>query len=516
MAKSKDLLASRASGVLLHPTSLPGRFGIGDLGKEARGFVDFLEEAQQTFWLILPLGPTSEEEYHCPYSSYSAFAGNWLLISPEGAYQRGYCGKADLKALEMRLKSKDSSRVDLRRVSREKRRFLYDIFTRQQGRPGLSRRLADFQSRHPWLRDFALFAALRKSIKKPRSEWSPELRSKDLRTAPKLAKALREEMEFEIFCQSLFFEQWLALKQYANRRGIYIFGDLPFYVSDDSADVWAAAEFFALDPRSKRPALVSGVPPDLFSRTGQLWNHPVYNWKALKQDRFSWWNKRMQTALSLLDVVRIDHFRAFAAYWAVPGGSKTAIHGKWYPCPGREVFESLRRSLGNLPIVAEDLGVITKDVTDLRDGFGLLGMRVLQFGFMGECLLGNCHAPFNITPNNVAFTGTHDNETSRGWLSGLPAALRRRVMSYLGNPSPRQFAKDFIKLAMGTSARISIYPMQDLLGLGNEARMNLPGTTGWKNWSWRNGAVPAAAGAWLRDMTALHCRNPRGARPAGK
>lgn len=493
-------LSGRSSGVLLHPSSLPGRFGIGDIGPEAEKFLDFLIASKQRFWMMLPTSPTARGDYHCPYSSYSAFAGNPLLISPEKMVEAGLCSTSALTTLASRSQSKKPQRVDLRKVEIEKGRFLAEVFEQNRGKAKIRRNLENFRAEQTWIDDFALFASLRKRIGLPRSQWPRELRVKDGRKLPQLQKTHEDSIAFETFCQWLFFEQLSNLKAQANKRGVALFGDLPIYVSDDSADVWASSRFFLLDD-DKRPKLISGCPPDDFAKTGQLWRHPIYDWSALKRDGFSWWIERMRTILHLADVVRIDHFRGLAAYYAVPYGSKTAEHGSWYSCPGGDLLTALKSAFGKVPVVAEDLGFITDDVHELRDRFGLLGMRVLQFGFGQEEYATNIHAPFNVSPESAIFTGTHDNDTARAWISSVSREERKRVFTLLGNPENTEFTRAFIRTAMATPARIAITPLQDLLDLGSAARMNRPGTTRWDNWSWRfNGSLKPLT-KWLGELT---------------
>lgn len=497
-----DPLSGRGSGVLLHPSSLSGRFGIGDLGPESDKFLEFLADAQQRYWMMLPTSPTARGDYHCPYSSYSGFAGNPLLISPEKLAEAGFCSTSALTTLATRSRSANPRRVDLRKVEIIKGQFLREVFEQNRGKARVRQGLESFRTEHSWADDFALFASLRKSIGLPRSQWPRELRVKDGRKLPQLIKTHEDEISFQLFCQWLFFEQFKELKCRATEKGIFLLGDLPIYVSDDSADVWASPRYFLLDD-DKRPKLLSGCPPDDFAKTGQLWGHPIYDWAALKKDGFSWWVARMRTILQLSDIVRIDHFRGLAAYYAVPYGSKTAEHGSWYTCPGADLLGAFRSAFGSVPVVAEDLGFITDDVHELRDAFGLLGMRVLQFGFGKEGYATNIHAPFNVTPHSVIFTGTHDNDTARAWIASVPAEERKRIFALLGNPRAVDFAPAFVRMAMATPAQIAITPLQDLLGLGSSARMNRPGTTRWDNWSWRHSGSLKLVAKLLGDLTVM-------------
>lgn len=497
---TSSVLTSRSSGVLLHPTSLPGPYGIGDIGPAADTFLNFLDESKQRLWMMLPTSPTSVGEFHSPYSSYSAFAGNPLLISPDRLVESGACSALAAASLASRCRGKNSLRVDFRKVAPEKERFLREVFDQQKTKSSVKRALDRFRSEQSWVEDFALFTSLRKSQGKPRSEWPRELRVKNKKNADEVSKTLADQIDFEIYCQMLFFEQFTALKNKANERGIALFGDLPIYISDDSADVWASPQFFSLD-KEKRPTLLSGCPPDAFATTGQLWGHPIYDWAALKRNNFSWWVERMRTVMQLADVVRIDHFRGLAAYYAVPYGSKTAEHGKWYKCPGEGLLSAFQHAFGSVPVVAEDLGFITDDVHQLRDAFNLLGMRVLQFGFGADDYATNIHAPFNVSPQSAIFTGTHDMNTAKGWLGSIPAEERSRLFTLMGKPPRSEFERAFIRLALSTPAKVAITPLQDMLGLGTSGRMNRPGFARWDNWSWRFEGSLKLHVPWLRELT---------------
>jgi 4-alpha-glucanotransferase len=499
-SSSPSILADRRSGVLLHPTSLPGPYGIGDLGPEAEKFLSFLADAKQRFWMMLPTSPTSEPDFHSPYSSYSAFAGNPLLISPDLLFESGLCTRADTAQLKKCSPTKNPNRADLRRAAREKEHFLREVFGKLPAKSKVDRELERFSAEHRWLEDFALFTSIRKSQKKPRSQWSLDLRVKDKRRAPALMKAHEEAIRFEVFCQWLFFSQFNRLKGLATEKGVAIVGDLPIYVSDDSADVWASPHYFALD-KEKRPTQVSGCPPDAFATTGQLWGHPIYNWKALERDNFSWWVDRMRTTLQLADIVRIDHFRGLAAYYAIPYGDPTAEHGKWQKCPGDGLLTAFQDAFGSVPVIAEDLGFITDDVHELRDKFELYGMRLLQFGFEGDEFAKNIHAPFNIPPNSVAFTGSHDKDTAAGWFRSLTSPEKKHLLSFLDHPPVSNIAREFVRLTLETPAKLAIIPLQDILSLGSSARMNRPGFARWDNWSWRFDCSLKEAGRWLGEVT---------------
>lgn len=479
----------RASGVLLHPTSLPGRYGIGDLGKEAYKFIDFLERAKQTYWQVLPLGPTGYGD--SPYQCFSAFAGNANLISPELLVEDGFLADDEIN----QKPDFPIERVDFGKLYDWKNHILalaYEKFRRTTS-VDLRGKFETFcQAEAAWLDDYALFRAVKKSQdQKLWLEWDAPLKLRD-NTALHYAKEnLREDISAQKFQQWLFFRQWNDVKNYANEKGVKIVGDIPIFISLDSSDVWCNPSQFKLDEQN-RPTVVAGVPPDYFSATGQLWGNPIYNWENMRRDGFKWWIDRVKATLKTVDVVRVDHFRGFAAAWEVPGGDKTAVNGKWVNVPGRELFNALENAIGDLPFWAEDLGVITPDVEQLRDSFGFPGMRILQFAFGGDPK--NHDLPHNYINNSVAYTGTHDNDTTLGWFHSQSGAGSTRnakeisrehdfCLSYL-NSDGAEIHWDFIRIIWQSVAATAIVPMQDLLGLGNDARMNLPAST-IGNWNWR-------------------------------
>jgi 4-alpha-glucanotransferase len=494
----------RKSGILLHITSLPSPFGIGDMGPEAYRFADFLAEAKQSFWQILPLNPTERIYGNSSYHSIAAFAGNPLLISPELLVQAGLLTTADCEPLP----NGPIGRVDYDIVVPYKENLFntgYDRFIKTQAHDEYKRFCSE--NAH-WLEDFALFVALKGHFNgKAWSAWPPEVRDRQPEALQILKEKLYDTIEQEKFLQYLFFRQWFALKGYCNEKGVQIIGDMPIYVDYDSADAWTHPTIFKLNAE-RQPEAVAGVPPDYFSATGQLWGNPVYQWDTLKQRGFDWWIQRMGHTLNLFDVVRIDHFRGLVAYWEVPAGEKTAIHGQWVEAPAYDFFDALRSQFPSLPVIAEDLGVITPDVREVMHHFGLPGMKVLLFAF-GEDNPMHPYLPHTYEKNAVVYTGTHDNNTVKGWFEGeAKPADKKRLFRYLGRKiSAQDTPWALIRLAMMSVANLAIIPMQDILGLGEEARMNLP-ATGEGNWEWHlaPGQLPSALTEKLRTMTQIYGR----------
>jgi 4-alpha-glucanotransferase len=471
----------RSSGILLHPTSLPGKYGIGTLGHEARSFIDFLVSAKQQYWQILPLGPTGFAD--SPYQCFSSNAGNPLLIDLETLVNDKLLHHGDLVQAAM----PETGKVDYGKVIDIKYALLRKAARRFQENTTQEQK-ADYREflsgNAGWLNDYSLFMALKGHFgQKPWYHWEQPLKMHDRDAVSKYRHELSEEIEFQKFIQYLFFTQWTAIRDYAHQNNIRIIGDIPLYVAHDSVDVWSSPEMFQLDG-NKDPVAVGGVPPDYFSETGQLWGNPLFDWDRLEKDHFSWWISRIRASLTLYDLVRIDHFRGFAAYWSVPYGEKTAVNGKWIPAPGKALFAAIQEKLGDIPIIAEDLGVITEDVEELRDSFGLPGMKILQFAFDPD--EENDYLPHNYPKNCVVYTGTHDNDTLMGWYHHLKKKDREFVLDYI-HTDGTEINWDFIRLAWASVACTAVVPMQDLLGLGTEARMNLPGTTA-SNWVWRAGA----------------------------
>ncbi len=501
----------RASGVLLHPTSLPGPFGIGDLGPEAYRFLKFLADAGQSLWQVLPLGPTGYGD--SPYACYSAFAGNTLLISPEQLVADGLLSRVDLY-----VSQSNSDRVDFGEAHSLKESLLrkvYQNYTKTTD-TNLRSSFETFAQHHAnWLEDYALFRALKDAHGGIAwNNWEASLVNRTSAALERAREELRDEIEAHMFYQFLFFRQWSTLKTYANEHGIKVVGDLPIFVAPDSADVWTNPEQFQLD-KNGTPTVVAGVPPDYFSTTGQLWGNPLYNWDHMLEDGFTWWIERVRATLTVVDIARIDHFRGFAACWEIPGGDKTAERGQWVEAPGEQLFTAIKKALGEIPIIAEDLGVITPDVVALRERFGFPGMRILQFGFGSDTK--NLDLPHNYVPNVVAYTGTHDNDTTLGWFHSVAgegstrtaAQIKREqtfCINYL-NTDGGEIHWDFIRGVWASVANTAIVPLQDLLGLGPDARMNLPNSTS-GNWSWRyrEGALTTEIAQRLNKLTELYGR----------
>jgi 4-alpha-glucanotransferase len=469
---------NRSSGILLHPTSLPGNYGIGDIGPAAVRWVEFLKKTGCSLWQVLPLGPTGYGD--SPYQSFSAFAGNPYLISPEALVDDGILRNSDLEDIP----DFPPGEVDYGPVIQWKISLLnkaYDHFTRSAD-PHLKEELSNFQALQVnWVSDYALFMAIKdQQGGRPWSQWPLPLRRRDEEAMVEVRRELWDAIQRHIFYQWLFFRQWSALKAYAEEKGVLLIGDIPIFVAHDSSDVWAHPDLFFMD-RSGSPTVVAGVPPDYFSEKGQLWGNPLYRWDVHAKSGYSWWLDRFRAVLGMVDIVRLDHFRGFAAYWEVPSGNPTAEIGQWVPGPGAEFFKQIRSSLGELPIIAEDLGVITPDVVEIRDHFELPGMKVLQFAFLTTP--ADTFMPHNYPVNCVAYTGTHDNDTSWGWYKSSPKQEQEFFKRYL-HTDDKDVAWDMIRTVWGSVARFSLAPLQDLLDLGPEARMNYPGRPS-GNWRWR-------------------------------
>ncbi len=479
----RDWMAHRNSGILCHVTSLPSRFGVGDFGPGAFAFADFLQQAGQRCWQVLPLSPVNGGAGDSPYSGYSAFAGNFLVISPEELVQKGWLRRKDLEGAP----DFPTDRVDYDQVRTWKKGLLDHAFDLALPRLRGLKRFSEFREQcRAWIEEYALFAALKEHFNgQPWYQWPDPIRMRD----PEAVASWRERLSYavfrEMFFQFLFYEQWEALKAYCNERDIRIMGDIPIYVSLDSCDVWSRPELFELD-RQRRPVYVAGAPPDYFSKTGQLWGNPVYDWKRQSEEGFAWWVDRITHAMVCFDMVRLDHFRGFAAYWQVPAGEKTAENGVWIPGPGRHLFDTLVREVGELPLIAEDLGMITEDVRELMSRYGFPGMRVLQFAFDGE-FAANEYLPHNFEHNTVVYTGTHDNNTVSAWfareLDDQGRELVRRYIGAFGRRDREHIAESMLRLAMASVAGLCIVPLQDVPGIHGQ-RMNTPGKSG-GNWAWR-------------------------------
>lgn len=489
----------RSSGVLLHPTSLPGSYGIGDLGPEAYAFVDALGSAGCRLWQVLPLGPTGYGD--SPYQCFSAFAGNPYLISPDLLLEEGLLLPADLADLPVF----PTARVDYGQVIPWKLTLLRRAHQQLETRPSIKEAFEAFsQAERSWLDDYALFMALKEAHGgRPWNEWPTALRARHPQALAAARRDLAESVQRQAFYQFLFFRQWERLRTYAHQKGVRIIGDLPLFVAYDSADVWANPHLFKLDPQGN-PTVVAGVPPDVFSVTGQRWGNPLYRWDEHQKQDFEWWRQRLAMTLRLMDFVRIDHFRGLAACWEIPADSPTAERGEWVPVPGAALLETLQRHLGaDLPLIAEDLGVITSDVVALRERFNLPGMKILQFAFSGP---DNPFLPHHYPRHCVVYSGTHDNDTAQGWWEHAPEEEKEFARRYLPSDG-RCFAWDLLRVAWASVAVFAIAPMQDVLALGGWARMNYPSRPD-GNWAWRmeSGAFSAEAISRLREWNYLYGR----------
>ncbi len=502
----------RSYGVLLHITSLPGRYGVGTIGEEAYSFIDLLSDSGASYWQILPTGPVSESMCWSPYSSISAFAGNELLISTSLTGKKKWF-TGDFPAPE----AGESSFADFAHVKEHTYSFLEAaemMFTKNSSLEEKEDYSRFRSENHKWLDDYALFMALSEKFGSHNwLRWDRDAALRDSSTLQVLRDGLAARIEFYKFAQYLFFTQWSELRAYAKTKGIKIIGDIPIYMSMDSADAWVSKSILDIDPLMLEPLSVAGVPPDYFSETGQLWGNPVYRWHSidgttLNEDTYAWWLERMRHSLQLADIVRIDHFRGFESYWAVPYGDETAENGEWVKGPGIEFFRRLESDLGELSIIAEDLGVITPEVEELRDSLSLPGMKVLQFAF--DQNNRNEYLPHNITDKNcIVYTGTHDNDTANGWFYN-PAMYendRRYVMEYLSMKDWSDFHLRLIREAMATIANLAIIPAQDILGYDSGFRMNTPGTVD-RNWIWKlkNGELNRENMAIIKRMAFIFAR----------
>ena len=502
---------SRASGILLHPTSLPGPHGIGELGAQAYRFLDYLVSAGQSLWQVLPLGPTGYGD--SPYACFSSFAGNPLLVSLDTLVEWDVLQKEELEgaAVFPRGRVAFGSLIDWKvpLLHRAAQRFL------ERGAPERRAAFEEFSSREAWwLDDYSLFMAIKNhaSAGAWNESWDRDAALRRPAALQRMAAELARQVREEEVIQFFFFTQWDALHQAAARNGIRIIGDLPIFAAPDSADVWAHRELFLLDDEG-RPTAVSGVPPDYFAATGQLWGNPLYDWDELSRQGFGFWIQRIRAACRLFDLVRIDHFRGFESCWSVPAGERTAERGRWVKVPGVQLFEALQKERGALPIIAEDLGVITPEVDELRRKFGFPGMRILQFAFdsreAGRLDAGNRFLPHNHSRNSVVYTGTHDNDTTRGWWAARTQEERGYLERYCTATDP-EIEWRLIRMAMSSVCGSAIVPLQDVLGLGPETRMNTPGTSSGQNWSWRadESCFPEEAAVRLRSLSQTYGRGP--------
>lgn len=487
----------RSSGILLQPTSLPSKFGIGDLGQSAYEFVDFLAKSGQSLWQILPLAPTGYE--HSPYTmNFSVFAGNPLLISLEQLAEEGLLKSDELVPLEGSVE-----KVEFDRVIPYKTKLLQLAFNRFAPTPEFDQFC---QQQAAWLDDFALFMALLEANDgKNWNQWDRSIAQRDLQAMRNAQDALKPAIQFQQFLQFKFFQQWMKLREYTNSKNIQLIGDISIYVCFNSVDVWAHPEIFKLDPETFEPTFIAGVPPDYFSATGQLWGNPVYDWDQLQSSQYEWWIQRFQTTLQYVDIVRVDHFRGFQAYWQVPAGEETAINGEWIEAPGADFFETLGQRLGQLPILAEDLGIITPEVEELRDRFNFPGMKILMFAFSDDA--SNTHLPHHYVHNSVVYPGTHDNDTAIGWWNTISQSEKDRLAAYVGYPI-EEIHWTLNRMALASVANWAIVALQDVLGLDGSSRMNDPSQNA-GNWRWRyrsSELLTDELAEKLRSLTMLYGR----------
>ena len=472
----------RAAGVLLHPTSLPGRYGVGDLGDEVLIFLDWAAAAGMRVWQVLPLNPPGYG--YSPYGCLSSFAGNPMLVSPQRLLYDGLLDLGDVADVPHFT----SDHVELERVDAFKNDLLRTSWKRFGEHATEPLRLAleafvQSEEQRDWLEDYSLFMALKvRTAGRPWWLWDEKVAARDAEALTAARRENAEEIAFWNYVQFLYFRQWAVVREAAQARGISIMGDVPIYVARDSADVWAARDLFQIDEHNE-PTVVAGVPPDYFSETGQRWGNPLYRWDRMRESGYRWWISRIRASLRFADVIRLDHFRGFASYWEIPAAEPTAIHGRWMPGPGLALFAAIRNALGSLPLVAEDLGFITQDVHDLRHAAGLPGMKILQFGFAQD---DSPHLPHRYADRCIAYTGTHDNDTARGWFEHASREERENALAYLGCVDERDVARGLIRAVYTSVAETAVVPVQDILGLGSDARMNRPGEED-NNWRWRVG-----------------------------
>jgi 4-alpha-glucanotransferase len=491
----------RRSGLLLHPTSLPGKYGIGTLGQECYNWINFLESAGQRLWQVMPLGPTGYGD--SPYQCFSAFAGNPYLINLENLVTENLLNESDLaNAPEFSDDAVDYGPVISFKLDMLNKAF--EHFTSSASTEQRDRFNVFTQAKASWLEDYALFMACKEAHGgQSWNNWDEGVRSRKSEALSEWRSKLVNEISKQKFWQWLFFEQWNAVKNYANSKDIKIIGDIPIFIAYDSADAWSNPELFYFD-EGGNPTVIAGVPPDYFSATGQRWGNPLYRWDVMKKKDYAWWIERFKGTLELVDIVRVDHFRGFEAYWEIPASEETAIKGAWVKAPGADLFKTVREVLGELPIIAEDLGVITPEVEKLRDDAGFPGMKVLQFAFAADS--SDPYLPHNYVRNAVVYSGTHDNDTTKGWYAQASEKEHDLVRKYLAR-SDDNIAWDFIRLAVSSVADTAVVPLQDVIGLGSEGRMNTPGLPS-GNWSWRMKweQLPYWVAPQLREMATLYGR----------
>lgn len=489
----------RASGILLHPTSLPGPFGIGDLGKECLTFLDFLILTEQKIWQINPLGPTGFGD--SPYQCFSSFAGNPLLINLLELQERGWLDAEDLEGGVF-----SEEKVLFETVQKFKKKAFLKAYTHfvEKADPLDQKKFLNFcHQQASWLEDFALFMALKDHFQgKAWSEWEPSLVKRDPEVLAQYRLKLDSEVGYHQFLQFLFFQQWQTIRAYCQSNSIKIVGDLPLYPAYDSADVWTHPELFALD-ENRKMTVVAGVPPDYFSKKGQFWGNPLYRWDVMKTDHYRWWKQRIRHSLEMMDILRLDHFRGFESYWEIPSEQADARLGRWVQGPADAFFSAVEEEFGRLPFIAEDLGIIPPEVERLREMFGLPGMKILQFAFDGKSAT-HIYLPHMYDKNCVVYTGTHDNEPVNSWWEQVEVGIKEQVLRYLGKQTI-QIHREMIRLALASTASFAIFPLQDILGLGQEARMNTPSLAE-GNWTWRvkpeqiTKEVMEMLGAWTRTF----------------
>jgi 4-alpha-glucanotransferase len=490
-------MTRRAAGVLLHPTSLPGRYGIGDLGDELIAFLDWARSAGVHVWQLLPLNPPGYG--NSPYGCHSSYAGNPLVISPERLVRDGLLPEQAVAEPH----GFPDDHVDFHTVAPFKVALLRASwkYFNEHGSSEHRQAIKLFEKDNAWLKDWATYAALKEKYAGAKwNEWPQEIAVRDPAALAAAKRELEDEIHYHKYVQFLFFRQWATIREAAVARDIRVMGDVPIYVAGDSADVWANREIFQLDEKGE-PVVVAGVPPDYFSATGQRWGNPLYRWDVIREKKYRWWVSRFRAALRFADMVRVDHFRGFEAYWEIPAHEPTAIHGQWVPGPGRALFDAVRDKLGDLPLIAEDLGHITAEVQELRRAIGVPGMKILQFAFSK---VNSPHLPHCYDPMTVVYTGTHDNDTARGWFMHATPEERQLAEAYLGVDGQGPIEWALIRAAFTSVAQTAVVPVQDILGLGSEARMNRPGD-GDENWSWRYlpGALTPAHAEQVRRLAEI-------------